>query len=354
MKFGAGLPTGMEGLINPAPFFDAADFVDTAVLAEGLGYDSVWGNDHYAPQGYVSKTVAPNFYEPLIVLAAAAAATSHIELGTAVLVLPMRDIVTVAKQAMTLDRISDGRLLLGVGIGAYREEYEAARPDRFGSNRGDILVEGIELLQRLSTEDTVTFHGRWCAVEGLRMYPKPKDPPLRVLVGGHSQRAIDRAVRHGRGWIPGWRPLEELRSWIGVLRADAEAAGRDPASLIVAPQLSVLLDRTTDRAQQRYRQSGTVAHLESLAYTGRDPALAMENNLVGSAEQILERVAFLHHSGADHLACLTFCVESVSEYTEQLHWFAEAVITPYRQEFDIPGPGRRAGLAVRRAENEQP
>ncbi|MGH8875393.1 MAG: LLM class flavin-dependent oxidoreductase, partial [Acidimicrobiia bacterium] len=149
MKFGIGLPTGMEGLINPIPFFRPGDFLTMARLAEDLGYDSVWGNDHYAAQDYVRKAhgKAPNFYEVLTVLAAVASVTSRVELGTAVLVLPIRNPVVVAKQAMTLDHVSGGRLLLGVGIGAYREEYAAARPDLVGKNRGDLLEEGVELLK---------------------------------------------------------------------------------------------------------------------------------------------------------------------------------------------------------------
>jgi probable F420-dependent oxidoreductase len=339
MKFGAGLPTGMEGIIYPVPFFDPDEFVAMAVLAEELGYDSVWGNDHYAPQQYVSTDAPPNFYEPLTILSAVAAATSTIELGTAVLVLPMRDVVTVAKQAMTLDQISRGRLLLGVGIGAYREEYEAARPDRFGANRGEILVEGLDLLRRLSTEDEVTHHDRWFATNALRMYPKAVHRPLRVLVGGHNQRAIDRAVRYGAGWIPGWRPFDELTEWIALLRERAADAGRDPASLIVAPQLSCLVGRTSQDARERYSQSGMVAHRKSLAYTGRDPRLAMDNNLVGSPQEVLDKVALLGDSGADHLACITFCVQSVAEYKEQLQWFAEEIIRPYQTGQAASGEG---------------
>jgi alkanesulfonate monooxygenase SsuD/methylene tetrahydromethanopterin reductase-like flavin-dependent oxidoreductase (luciferase family) len=134
MKFGPGLPTGMEGLINPIPFFAPSDFVRAGREAERLGYDSIWGNDHYAPQEYVRShfSEAPSFYEVLTVLTAVAASTTRLEVGTAVLVLPMRDAALVAKQVFTLDQLSGGRVMLGVGIGAYREEYAAARPDLVG------------------------------------------------------------------------------------------------------------------------------------------------------------------------------------------------------------------------------
>lgn len=128
MKFGFQLPTGREGLSLPTPFFKPDDFVSIAQTAERLGYDSLWGNDHYAPQDYVRARypTLPNFFDVFIVLTAVAAATSRIQVGTCVLVLPMRDLVTVARQAATLDQLSGGRLLLG-GIGAYKEEHDDLR-----------------------------------------------------------------------------------------------------------------------------------------------------------------------------------------------------------------------------------
>jgi probable F420-dependent oxidoreductase len=333
MKFGIGLPTGMEGLINPIPFFSPKDFILMAQIAERLGYDSIWGNDHYAPQEYVKQKYAkpPSFYEVLTVLSAAASVTSRIELGTAVLVLPMREPVLVAKQVATLDQLSGGRVLLGVGIGAYREEFKAARPDVFGKNRGSIFEEELELLNLLFEQDSVTYKGRFFQTNDLSLNPKPVRRPFPLLVGGHQLQGISRAVSFGQGWIPGWRPFEELEEWTGILRSKAKEAGRDPKSMIVAPQLSCLLGKTQEESVQRYMNSGMVQHRLSLAYTGRDPMLALENNLVGTPESVLEKVEFLDRIGVDHLACITFCVESVSAYIEQVHWFQEEVIKPYRK-----------------------
>jgi probable F420-dependent oxidoreductase len=340
MKFGPGLPTGMEGLIHPIPFFAPGDFVRAGQLAEQLGYDSVWGNDHYAAQHYVRSTFPdpPRFYEVLTVLTAVAAVTTGLELGTAVLVLPMRDAAQVAKQAFTLDQLSGGRLLLGVGIGAYREEYAAARPELVGHNRGEILEEGLKLLRALDGDGPVTFEGRYYRTDALESHPKAQRRPFPVLVGGHQQLAIERAVAYGQGWIPGWRPFEELREWIAVLRERAAAAGREPESLIVAPQLSCLIGRTEEETRRAYMASGMVAHRISLKSTGRDPALALHNNLVGTPDAVLEKLEYLHDAGADHLSCITFCVNSVGEWFEQLQWFAEEVIRPYRRAHGIPEP----------------
>jgi probable F420-dependent oxidoreductase len=340
MEIGIQLPTGREGLSLPTPFFGGPDFVPMAQLAERLGYDSIWGNDHYAPQDYVRRASAslPNFWDVLIVLSAAAAATTRIRLGTAVLVLPMREIVTTAKQIATLDQLSDGRLMVGVGVGAYREEFAAARPELVGRNRGAMLEEGLQLLRRLFSENGVTHRGEHYRVEALDLLPKPRQQPFPILVGGHQEKGIERAIRFGQGWLPGWRPFPELREWISRLRKAAAQAGRDPESLIVAPQLSCVVGRTQEEAERRYAESAMVQHRVSLAYTGRDPDVAMRHNLIGSPEVILGKLEELHSFGVDHLAATTFCVNSPGEMTEQVHYFAEAVLTPYRRAHGILDP----------------
>lgn len=341
MKFGFQLPTGREGLSLPTQFFRPADFVSIALTAERLGYDSLWGNDHYAPQEYVRERydTLPNFYEVLTVLTAVAAVTHQIEIGTCVLVLPMRDVVGVARQVATLDQLSNGRLLLGVGIGAYKEEFAAVRPDLVGKHRGQMLEEGLELLNRLFAEDDVTHNGTYYQTNSLDMHPKPVRQPFPILIGGHHQRGLDRTIKYGQGWIPGWRPFDELEEWIKLLREKAAQAGRDAASIIVAPQFSCFIARTQEEAEEHYKNTGMVQHRISLAYTGRDPALAMENNLIGSPEVVLEKLERLREYGADHLAAMSFTVNSVSEFSEQVHFFAEEVMRPYRQSHGISAPG---------------
>jgi len=333
MKFGFQLPTGMEGLIVPTPFFHPDDFLNIAKIGEKLGYDSLWGNDHYATQNYVREKwgVSPNYFEVMSILTAAAAVTHTIQLGTSVLVLPMRDVVLLARQIATLDQLSHGRLLLGVGIGAYKEEYRAARPKWSNKNRGKILEEGLELLNRLFTEDEVTFEGKFYQVDGLDLHPKPLQSPFPILIGGHQKFGIDRVIRYGQGWIPGWRPFDELREWIALLLEKAAIAGRDPSSLIVAPQFSCLVGHTQEEAISKYERSGMVSHRVSLAYTGRDPALAKENNLIGSPQHILEQIERLDSFGVNHLSAISFCVQSVSEFKEQVQFFAEEVMQPYLQ-----------------------
>lgn len=333
MKFGLGLPTCHEGLINPAPFFEPSEFVRVAQLAEQLGYDSVWGTDHYSNQEYVRNLDAspPNFYEPLIVLSAIATATQHVELATAVLVPTMRDIVTLTKQVMTLDQLSKGRVVLGVGVGAYRQEYVAARPDLVGKDRGDMLEEALELFGRLATERIVTFEGRYYRTNEIEMYPKPYRDTLPILIAGSPERAIDRVVRLGQGWIPGWMPFDQLAEWVRIFRERAAQAGRDPTSMIVAPQHACLLDETQEAAETRFMASRMAVHRKSLAATGRKLMDALDNMLVGTPVNVLEKIERLREAGVDQVASITFTVNSVAEYLEQLHLFAEEVMVPYRR-----------------------
>jgi probable F420-dependent oxidoreductase len=349
MKFGLGLPTCHEGLINPVPFFAPTDFVPVAQLAERLGYDSIWGTDHYSNQEYVRRTYSqpPNFYEVLTVLSALATTTQHIQLGTAVLAMPLRDIVAVAKQVMTLDQLSSGRVLLGVGIGAYREEFAAVRPELIGKNRGAMLEEGLELFGRLATEHIVTHQGRFYQTQKLEMYPKPYRKPLPILVAGHAENAIDRAVRLGHGWIPSWQPFGKLRESITTLRRKAIEAGRDPASLIVAPQHACLLAETQEDAERRFSASGMVAHRRSLAASGRRLTDAIEHMLVGNVETVREKVEQLHTAGADHVASITFTVNTVDEYLEQVHIFAEEIMVPYRRDHGLSMGGHTEATASR-------
>jgi len=148
----------------PIPFVDPADFVRLAKLCERLGYHSVWGNDHITTQDYVRELFPgkpPSFYELLIVLSFCAAATTTLKVGTAVAVLPMRDPFWLAKQAATIDQLSDGRLVLALGVGAYREEFAAWAPRLAPkARRGDMMDEGLELMRRLFTEPRVTHEGR--------------------------------------------------------------------------------------------------------------------------------------------------------------------------------------------------
>ena len=328
MKFSVCLPTGFEGLMHPIPFAEPSDFVRLAQLCEGLGYDSVWGNDHITTQNYVRELFpgqVPRYYEPIIVMAHIAAATSRIRMGTAVTVLPMHEPVYLAKQVATLDQLSGGRFMLGVGVGAYREEFLAWNAKLARARRGDMMDEGLAALALLFTEAKCSFAGEHYAFKDIELAPKPRQTPFPLYVGGHNLPAVERAARYGRGWLPGWRPLIEMQERIQLLKRRAAELGRDPAGIEIAPQMSVTIGKTQEAAEQRYMNSGLVAHRKSLAYTGRDLSQQTVANLVGTPEVILQKIEKLAAIGIDHCCALMFPADTMSEAMEQIEWFGKLV-----------------------------
>jgi probable F420-dependent oxidoreductase len=268
----------------------------------------------------------PNFYEVLISLATVGAHTQRVHLGTAIMVLPLRDPVLLAKQVATLDRMTGGRVILGVGIGAYREEFLAQWPRRRDARRGDLMDESLAALRLLFTQPMASYAGPHIAFDGIEMFPKPARDTLPIYVGGHNEQAISRAARLGQGWLPGWRPFDEIRERTKLLRRLTAEAGRDPKAVEAAVQFTVMLGRTPEEAAERYRKTGMVAHRRSLAHSGRDPALAEGNNLIGSPASVLEKLAYLAESGVDHVCALQFPHDTVAEMLEQMDWFMRDVV----------------------------
>ena len=335
LRFGVSLPTCKEGLNLPLPFASVHETVRLIVDAERFGYDSAWGNDHITAPAYVRHDYdrPPNFYEPLIVFAAASQVTSRIRLGTAVLVLPMREPVYLAKQLATLDQLSGGRIIVGVGAGAYREEFAAIHPDRTAVRRSELVDEGIEALRSLFAEGEASYSGRHVSFRGIEMAPKPVQHPLPIYVGGNSRAVIERVARLGDGWIAASTTASALRAGIAELRERAEAHGRDPGQIDVAPQFICTIARTEEEAVRRFRASRLYVHLRSLSEsTLRDVGVEglEERNLIGSPDHIVDRIGELVEAGVTTLAATSFVSDTPDQMREDMQLFAEEVIPHFR------------------------
>lgn len=328
--FSVGFPTGMEGLTYPIPFSDPESLVRIAKHAEALGYHSVWGNDHMTTQHYVRAEfpVPPRFWEPLVTYAFLAAHTTTLRFGTGVLVLPMRrDIVVTAKQIATLDHLSNGRVEIGVGVGAYREEFEALNPDS-KTHRGDMVEEGVRALQLLFSERVASFDGTYYKFKDVELFPKPKQARLPIYFGGNNPAHLRRTAECADGWVPAGLPLDTLRRMVGELRQMTAAAGRDFSRIQIAPQYVVHLGRTQDKAVARYRESQMFKHFESLKKStlkGQASLKSEDINLVGSVDTVVERAQALRDAGVTHFLGLFFAANSVGELMEQMQMFAEEV-----------------------------
>lgn len=212
-----------------------------AEAAEEAGVESLLVVEHVVvPVGYATRypysdtgrMPLPDDCElpdPLDLLAWVAARTERLRLGTGILVLPEHHPLQLAKRVATIDRLSGGRVFLGVGVGWLREELEAMGIDP--ATRGARTDEGIEALRAVWADGEVSFHGRWTRFEGVRSHPKPVQRPVPILVGGHSAGAARRAGRLGDGFFPLGLEGDALEGRLAEVAAAARAAGRDPGDV---------------------------------------------------------------------------------------------------------------------------
>ena len=170
----------------------------TAVHAEQLGFDDVWVSEHIIVPKDGGYPPSPNFWDPVLTLTWAAAATTKVRLGTSVLVLPLRHPLPLAKELATLQNLSAGRLILGAGVGWLEAEF-AALGVPF-KERGRRMDEGIAMMRAVWTQDPVTFDSKWipAKIDTMRAQPQPI-APIPIWIGGSSDAAINRALR-----LDGW------------------------------------------------------------------------------------------------------------------------------------------------------
>jgi probable F420-dependent oxidoreductase len=208
VRFGIALPQ-----YGPAT---AEGLTRAARQAEDLGFDDVWVADHIAVP--VGAPYPPSFLlEALSTLSFAAAVTTRVGLGTSILVLPLRQPVVVAKQLATVDVLSGGRLLLGVGAGWLPEEFDACNvPYR---KRGDLTDEAIGVLRACWASAPASFSGPTVSFTDLKVQPLP-GRHIPLWVGGVSERALRRAVEHGDGWQGAFQTVDNIAAVVKRLRAN--------------------------------------------------------------------------------------------------------------------------------------
>ena len=334
MRFGVHIPTCIEGMMYPVPFAAPSDVLPTALLCEELGYDSVWGNDHMTTQRYVQREFPdpPNFFEPLITFSYCASRTTRLRFATGIIVLPMRNMPVLAKQVATLDQLSGGRVILGVGAGAYREEYEALFPDARDVHRGTIVDEGMQALRLLFTERKATYRGRTVHFEDVECFPKPAQSPMPIYAGGNHPEVRRRAGQYGQGWMPAVLSPEEISRGVQDVKRAADAAGRDGSAIDIAPQFAVSIGRTRAEADRRFKRSQLFKHLESLKKsTLREQTGGFEErNLVGSPDEISERIRVYERVGVTTLSGMLFVASSVAEMREAIELFGREVLPNFR------------------------
>jgi probable F420-dependent oxidoreductase len=314
-------------MMYPVPYAGAAEAVELAVQAERLGFESVWGNDHVSTQQYVRREFAdpPRFWDPFVYLSFVAARTTHLRLATAVTVMAFRHPASVAKQAATLDHLSGGRMVLGVGIGAYREEFESLYPGAH-LHRGDHADEYLAALRILFDQRRGSFDGQYVSFSDLESNPKPLQNPLPILSGGNSPGSRRRAATVG-GWLPACLTPGEYAD--GIREITHLAGGKLPTAFEPALQVVVAIGPTHEEAVERFVSSQVHTHLTSLGNSTMKGRLGDDlatRNLIGTDDEICEQVAAYSTAGVGTLAGLLFAADSVPETLEQMDAFSSGVI----------------------------
>jgi probable F420-dependent oxidoreductase len=224
---------------NMGPCATPEGAVRIGTLAERLGYDSVWMGEHVvAPRPRARPSpIEPDYpiLDPVVTLARLAGATERVRLATGIVILPQRNPVVFAKELASLDVLSRGRLLLGIGVGYLEPELRAVGVPMEGrGSRGD---EYLQAMRCLWEDEAPAFRGSAVELEGVDAYPRPLQRPLPVVVGGHSRAAHRRAARHAEGWYGFNLDRESTAEQLESLRREEQAAGspRGPLEVTVSP-----------------------------------------------------------------------------------------------------------------------
>jgi probable F420-dependent oxidoreductase len=297
IPFGVSLPHR-----SPDPI-DTATVRAVAQRAEALGFRDLWVTENTLDH--------VTCFDPVVVLTYAAAVTTRIRLGASVVVLAIHSPLTVAHQWATLDHVSGGRAILGVGLGRehhYRqfEVPEAGRVRRFR--------EEVELIKALWTQQSVTFRGRFYQLEDATMAPKPVQtphPPIWMGVG-HPD-AVRRTASIADGWMgSGGSSIAEFGRSVPVLREALAAAGRDPDAFPISKRIFVAVDERPAVARAELHRWFTEVY--------HNPAGTEASGIYGTPEQVRERLEEVIAMGANHLL-----LNAVSRHVEQTQALAEVV-----------------------------
>ena len=305
MDFGVFLPVSGAACTR-------AGLRHAAETAERLGFTTVWAADRivipwkiesdYAYSWSGSFIVPPEkpFLESMTALAFLAGATESVKLGVSVLVTTYRDPVHWAKVASTIDWLSEGRFILGVGIGWMAEEFDALGRSDIFPQRAQVAEEQLRVARNLFTEDHCSFEGEHYSYEDIAFYPKAHDKPIPIWCGGESKGAQRRAGTYGDAWFPYFARVtpEELASRYANVREAAKAAGRDPDDVTLNTCLPV--EVTDEEVEQ-------------------EPDV-----LRGTPEQIADALGRFEDIGVQHVA-LQFLVGRYPERLAQMERLAPVI-----------------------------
>ena len=275
------------GISVPQVFFDGP--VDMPLIkrwaqrAEALGYESLWTQEQI--------TGSSPILEPVTLLSFLAGITEKVRLGTSVIVAPLRNPVQLAKSLGSLDHLSAGRLVVGLGLGGNPADIAS-----FGispEKRVRRFTEIIDVMKALWTQPEAHFQGEFWQLDGLKMEPKPvQKPHPPIWLGARHDNALKRAVRHADGWMgAGSSTTESFIAGVGQVQMYLEEAGRDPKSFAISKRVYLAVDNDEKRAEGRLKE------WFGNRYGNAD--MASQVSIWGSAAKVTEELAKVTEAGAE-------------------------------------------------------
>lgn len=329
---------------NSGPLASVDNIVKAAQATQEMGFSAIWLHDHVVwsdemHKHHISSGSAAaladqqtaDFYESLTTLGYLAAQTQAVQLGVACLVLPCRNPIYAAKQTATLDHLTGGRLVVGVGLGS-KATYSSNEFDVFGvpfNKRAPMTDEYIDAMKAIWTQDRATYQGRYVSFTDAEIFPKPlQEPYPPIWVGGWTDHAAARAGRRGDGWIPGWLSPTEMAHGATVVRQAAEAAGRRPDAVSIAVEKLAAIAHTRDEALERALPT---IRTSSATYERDvdDISFALDRHIIGSVDDVCRRVEKFVAAGVRHFE-LKLIYPTMDVLLEQMDLWAEEVMPRFR------------------------
>ena len=256
-----------------------------AQMSESLGFDSVWVTDHVIVPSASVDAFGPAFYEAVTVMSYVAAITTRVQIGAAILIVPYRHPLVLAKMLATADQLSGGRMILGAGLGWLDSESSLMGVPH--KRRARIADEALGAIRACWEADQPEFHGEIYDFEGFHFAPRPHaNRRLPIFIGGASTPALRRAARFGDGWVGDGQTFEELEVALGQLVQELAAHGREPGEMEVAMRtgLQVAADRTAiteSPSEQGWKSSEFIT-------AGRTPFRGVREEVVADFKRAAE------------------------------------------------------------------
>ncbi len=283
--------------------------------AEALGFDAVLAGGHivlptggtqqypYTSDGSFSRPADEPFLETMTLLGYLAACSETVKLGSTVIILPYRNPVVQAKMFASLDVLTNGRMICGVGVGWLEKEFEILGVPYAG--RGPMTDEFLEIFIALWTQPEPVFHGRFYHVEGIQFYPKPiQKPHIPIWVGGHTRRALRRTAKYGDCWHTTRQTPDFVAQNLPYLHRQIEEAGRDPASVSISLKRSL--------------------HFTDMGL-GEGSSVRSGGAIIGTTQEIIDDVHYCRELGIDQLT-YDFRVEGIDQSILVMEHLADRVL----------------------------